>query len=303
MVKRLLGILNILLITVLVFFGVRVFYTIVAAKMEESILFAALETTASGPDQNYPGARLDLSAQLRFSEYQPIVQRDLFLTKAAEAIPPPVVESDIADLEKTKLNLKLWGTITGDDQGLSYAVIEETARRQQPQHLYREGDRVGQASIKLILREKVVLTVDGRDEVLEMEQLADDAASASRPARRTMDVAPAHGIPEPGREVAIERDTIEDALSDVGNLMRQVRIRPYFQDGNPEGILLSGIRRGSIFEDMGLSSGDVITGVNGNPIRTVEDAMQLYEGLKSEQSVELQIMRDGAPQTISYRIN
>ncbi len=302
MVKRLLGILNILLITTLVFFGVRIFYTIVAAKMEASILPAAREKTASEPDHNFSAGRLDLSAQLRFAEYQPIVQRDLFLTKSAETVPSPVAEADVADLEKTKLNLKLWGTITGDDMGSSYAVIEETTRRQQPQHLYREGDRIGNAGIKLILREKVVLTVDGRDEVLEME-LTGDAASATRAAPRTMDVAPAYEMPEPGREVAIERDTIEDALSDVGNLMRQVRIRPYFQDGNPEGILLSGIRRGSIFEDMGLSSGDVITGVNGNPIRTVEDAMQLYEGLKSEQSVELQIMRDGAPQTISYRID
>ncbi len=304
MVKKILGALNILLITVFVFFGVKMFYGIVTAHLKEEILSGELEKNNAMQNSAASAGLADISAQRRFSEYESIRNRDLFRTKAVEAAAPPLAATDIEELEKTQLKLKLWGTITGDVGGTAYAVIEDISRRGQPQHLYREEDRIGNAGIKLILREKVVLTVDGRDEVLEMEQLFDESARASAPTTQPpIDYPPVYGVPAVEEEVSITRDTIEDALSDVGNLMRQIRIRPFFKDGNPEGVLLSGIRRGSIFEEMGLNSGDVIKGVNGNPIRTVEDAMKLYEGLKSEQSVQLQIERDGTPQTISYRIN
>lgn len=303
MVKRIFGILNIVLITAIVFWGVTLFYGIVESRLEEAILSAELKRNAARKDLTGSQTGIGMSAERGFSEYQAIARRDLFRTKAADTDASPIAETNVEELERTKLKLKLWGTITGDAGGAAYAVIEDASRRQQTQqHLYREGDRIGEADVKLILREKVVLTVDGKDEVLEMEQLLDGSGRASTPGAPRFDTAPA-GISDSQGEISITRDTIEDALSDVGNLMRQVRIRPYFKDGNPEGILLSGIRRGSIFEEMGLSSGDVITGVNGEPIRTVEDAMQLYEGLKSERSVEVQIERNGTAQTISYRID
>lgn len=303
MIKRIFGILHIVLITAIVFWGVTLFYEIVASRLEEAILSAELKRNAARQDPARSQTGIGMSAERGLSEYQAIARRDLFRTKAADTGGPPVAETNVEELEKTKLKLKLWGTITGDAGGAAYAVIEDASNRQQAQqHLYREGDRVGEADVKLILREKVVLTVGGKDEVLEMEQLLDESGRASTPGAPGFGTAPA-AISDSQGEISITRDTIEDALSDVGNLMRQVRIRPYFKDGNPEGILLSGIRRGSIFEEMGLNSGDVITGVNGEPIRTVEDAMQLYEGLKSERSVEVQIRRNGTAQTISYRID
>ncbi len=302
MVKRFFGILHIVLITTLVFWGVTLFYGIVTVRLEEAILSAELKRNAARQDVNALSPDVGMSAEREFSEYQAIARRDLFRTKAADTGGPPVAETNVEELEKTRLKLKLWGTITGDAGGAAYAVIEDASNRQQEQHLYREGDRIGEADVKLILREKVVLTVDGKDEVLEMEQLLDESDRITTPGSRTIGAAPS-AMPDSQGEISITRDTIEDALSDVGNLMRQVRIRPYFKDGNPEGILLSGIRRGSIFEDMGLSSGDIIKGVNGEPIKTVEDAMQLYEGLKSERSVEVQIERNGTAQTISYRID
>jgi hypothetical protein len=86
---------------------------------------------------------------------------------------PAMAETDIQSLEKTRLQLKLWGTITGDAGGTAYAVIEDASKRRQPQSLYREGDNIGNALITMILREKVVLRVDGRDEILAMEQVMD----------------------------------------------------------------------------------------------------------------------------------
>lgn len=301
MIKKILVIINIALVAAAVFLGVKIFYVVATAPLEEEMLLAELTTRAETRDSQRTTHGTGSEGDREYSRYQAIAERDLFRTKTAETQAPEVVETDIEDLEKTGLQLRLWGTITGEGEGTAYAVIEDTSRRRQPQHLYREEDTIGDAVIKKILRERVVLTVNGSDEVLEMEEILDHARAGqtgtqSRPAQASRLVS------ESEQEFSINRDRVEDALADVGNLMRQVRVRPYFEDGNPEGVLLSGVRRNSIFEDMGLQSGDVIKGINGNPIRSVDDAMELYQGLRSEREVQVQIQRDGSIQTISYRI-
>ena len=61
---------------------------------------------------------------------------------------------DIESLTPTDLKLKLLGTVTGDEKE-AYAVIEDTAVRRQ--NLYKIGDTIQNATLKMILREKVVL--------------------------------------------------------------------------------------------------------------------------------------------------
>jgi len=301
MIKKTLAIINIALVTAAVFIGVNIFYAVATAPLEEEMLLAELSTRTDLRDspRNIHGP--DIQGEREYDHYQAIAERDLFRTKAAETRSPEVVETDIEDLEKTGLQLRLWGTITGDGEGVAYAVIEDTSQRRQPQHLYREGENIGDAVIKKILRERVVLTVDGSDEVLEMEEMLDHARTRQTGAQ-TGRARASRLESESEQEFSIDRDRVEEALADVGNLMRQVRVRPYFEDGNPEGVLLSGVRRNSIFEDMGLQSGDVIRGINGNPIRSVDDAMELYQGLRSERDIQVQIQRDGSIQTISYRV-
>lgn len=301
MIKKILAIINIALVTAAVFIGVKLFYGVVTSPLEEEMLLAELTTRTDSRESLRATRGTGTESDLDYSRYQAIAERDLFRTKTAETRAPDVVETDIEDLKKTGLQLRLWGTITGDDGGVAYAVIEDTSRRRQPQHLYREGDNIGDAVIKKIFRERVVLTVGGSDEVLEMEEMLDHARAGQTDPQTGHARAPRLES-GPGQEFSIDRDRVEEALADVGNLMRQVRVRPYFEDGNPQGILLSGVRRNSIFEDMGLQSGDVIKGINGNPIRSVDDAMELYQGLRSERDVQVQIQRDGSIQTISYRI-
>ncbi len=302
MIKKILGIINIALITAAVFIGVKIFYVAATAPLEEEMILAELITRTDSRDSLRTAHGTGSESDRAYSRYQAIAERDLFRTKTAETQVPEVVETDIEDLEKTGLQLRLWGTITGDGEGVAYAVIEDASRRRQPQHLYREGDNIGDAVIKKILRERVVLTVDGSDEILEMEELLDHARASRQSGTQADPVQSSRLVSESEQEFSIDRGRVEEALADVGNLMRQIRLRPYFEDGNPEGVLLSGVRRDSIFEDMGLQSGDVIKGVNGNPIRSVDDAMELYQGLRSERDIQVQIQRDGSIQTISYRI-
>lgn len=301
MVQKSLTIMNLLLIAAAVFLFVETFYTIVEYRLD-ALTVAAVGSgkmpdreTDSGPSRSNEPADNPESA-----DYAVIYEKDLFHTEQKADADQEIEPSELDKMDKTELNLRLWGTIT-DTSGKSYAVIEHKKKREQ--NLYQKGDKVDQARIKVILRKKVVLSVNGKDEVLELEELVDQSGRVSDQGTsddRDTDISSG----SEGGPVNIDREEISEAMQDVNKLMRQVRVRPHFgEDGSPDGIMLSGIRGESIFEDMGLESGDIIKTINGRRIRSVEDAMQFYESLKDASEVELEIQRSGSQQTIEYRID
>ena len=148
--------LNLLLLTAAVFLGVNLFYKLASTWLDYALLTGANTQKGSTP-ANRPDQPL--------SYHQPIIDRSLLNTNAEKAARP--VKIDIEALKKTDLKLKLWGTVTGGGN-IPYAVIEETEQRKQ--QLYREGNAVQNATIKQILRGKVVLRVNDRDEILEAEK-------------------------------------------------------------------------------------------------------------------------------------
>ena len=282
-------IINVLLITAGVYFTVSAFYTISTAWL--------------GPDempQSHAGkvAFKQQDSQPPLSRYRTITRRNLFNTNPDIAAPAQAINVD--DLKKTDLNLKLWGTVTGKDRR-AYAVIEDTKTRQQ--NLYRIGDSIQNATVKLILRQKVVLSVNDNDEVLAMEEMG-VAKKGSRRPRVARKAAPPPKMPVSSypRQLTLNSDQIESALENLDQLMDQARIRPHIEEGKPAGISITGIKPNTIFRKMRLRNGDIITGVNGAPIETVEDAMKIFGDLSSASEVQVEIKRRGRKRVLDYKI-
>ena len=277
--KRYLAILNVLLITAAVFFVVKVFYKVAGAKIDH-------------PPPSRDAARhvipSETSTQRPLSDYRAVMDRNLFKTKTGTGGRPQKL--DIESLTPTDLKLKLHGTVTGDEKE-AYAVIEDTAARRQ--NLYKIGDAIQNATLKMILREKVVLHVNGKDEVLGIEKVREERKTGRSPERARASTS---------RNITIKRSQIDTALQDVNTLMKQVRIQPHFKDGKPDGLRLTGVRPNSIFYKMGLKSGDIIMGVDGRNIESVDDALKFYQSLQSASRVQLQLKRRGRPKTIEYNI-
>ena len=284
--RRYLTFINYVLITCAAYFGVNAFYKTATARLQISAPQAALQQRSISQDGD---------ALRPLSYYQMINKRNLFNLK--EDAPQKAEEKvDVAELKQTDLQLKLWGTVIGGEGG-SYAVIEDA--KQRSQNLYKVDDQVQNAVIKEIQREKVVLLVNGEYEILEMEKMESRAAPRGiRPRQREV----RQPVQPAGANITLQREKIEDAVSNLNTLMKQVRIRPHFKDGKPDGLTLSGVRSGSIFSEMGFRNGDVIVGVDGQNIESVDDALSLYRNLQSASNVQVQIRRRGRLQTIDYQI-
>ena len=294
--KPIIALLNIAFITLAAYLGVDALYKTMSAGLDfEDAAQAAVHQSVT---------RKEALAR-PISDYAAIEKRNLFKTgDAVKPLSKPQPLQTLEDLKQTELKLRLWGTVTGDRER-AYAVIEDEKKREQ--NLFRQGDTLQGATVKQILREKIVLTVNGKDEILSMEK---PPAGNTRLSRA---MPTAGGAPSPfaqaaesgaagSQRIALERAEVEDALNNVNSLMRQARIRPHFKDGKPDGLTLSRIQRDSIFTKLGLRTGDVIVGVDGQEIESVDDALKFYNNLKSSPSVQLQIRRRGQLHNIDYAI-
>jgi general secretion pathway protein C len=287
-INRYFTIANLLLITAGVYLAVNGFYAILTARFDYGV-------STPVPSSGSVAAPAD-ELKPPLSQYHAIVDRNLFNITAQGTVPEPATV-DIENLKETELKLKLWGTVTRQD-GKDYAVIEDTKTRQQD--LYQLGDSIQNAIVKMILREKVVLNVNDQDEILTMEETA---------ASKTVALGGGGQIPVPKLPVSsypgkitINRERMEDNLENLNQLMEQATIRPHIEDGRPAGISITGIKPNAIFRRMRLRNGDIITGVNGRPIESVEDAIAIFENISSASDVRLEIKRRGRQQTLDYHI-
>ena len=282
---------NCILIALTAYLLVKGAYDLAAAGLGPTlpVVAGAKEKAAPSPVQRKPR-----------SQYQPIEKRNLFKIKTETPEKQPEPEN-IEALEPTELKLRLkgTGTMAGSGNENSYAVIEDLTARSE--NLYRQGDTVQNAVIKKVLREKVILQVNDKDEILEMEKsetASSDVASPPAPARSR----PPLRSTTRTRKITLERAQIDEALGNVNELMQQVRIMPHFDNGQPDGFRLSGIRTNSLIRKMGLRNGDIITGVNGQPIQTMDDALGFYKQLSGASEVSVDYKRRGRNGTIEYNI-
>jgi general secretion pathway protein C len=277
--KRGLSILNIILISLAVYLAVKAFYKVATKPLDDDPVARFNSKQTSSPKNEAPNP---------IANYDTIIERDLFNTQkqSTKNLNPVILET----LKETDLKLKLLGTVTGDRDKV-YAIIEDGNTRKQ--NLYRTGDSVQNATVKMILRKKIVLRINSRDEILTMEEIVSSRKDAGRP------FSPVAATP---RHISLKQSQVENAFGNVNQLLSQIRIRPYFDKGKPGGLILTGIKPGSFFRKMGLRSGDILTGVDGKNIESVDDAMKFYENLKSASDVTLHLKRRGRTEAINYHI-
>ena len=293
MTNRYFTIINLLLVTAGIYLCVNGFYLLFSAHLGSATI-----STASSPAAE---PIVKPSPPPPFDAYRAILARNIFNSNR-EAPAPTAIAVDLEKLKQTDLKLKLWGTVTGQARD-AYAVIEDIKSRQQD--LYRTGDTVQDAVVKLILRGKVILTVNGHDEILAMEELR--SRTGRRPTRRIsqppgMVIGKKLPVSRYSRKIRLKREQIQQAMENLGQLMQQATLRPHIEAGRPAGISITGIKPNALFRKMRLRNGDIITGVNGESIQSVEDALRVFDQLSSGSNIQLQVKRRGREQTLDYRI-
>jgi len=255
------------------------------------------------------------------SYYSAIHVRDIFNSTK------PEVEKAKEAPKPTELKLKLWGVVVHRD-GSSYCVIEDLATRKQ--ELYGVNALVaGSARVKLVEWDRVILERDGKDEILDLAPpqggapVAVASAASSRPgaaapaaqAAAAQPGAPAGSGAVPGAtgevtgveqlsdvSYAIDRSEVDNALDNMNQLFTQIRAVPHFEGGKSTGFRLFAIRQNSIFDKIGLKNGDIIQRINGTEINDPARALALFNDLRNQGQIGVDILRNKESKSLSYQI-
>jgi serine protease Do len=115
-------------------------------------------------------------------------------------------------------------------------------------------------------------------------------AVSSNLARNIMDQLLKHGV--------VHRGYLGVQIKDIENLDLARRLG--LQDKN--GVLISRVLDDTPGARAGLKDGDVITAINGQPVKNSHDLQSVVLNLAVGKEIELAVVRDGKPQTIKARI-
>lgn len=138
--------------------------------------------------------------------------------------------------------------------------------------------------------------------------LLDAAAAEGRVAGAATPVAEAPADPFAERIKKIDDHTYEVDRNLVRELVNsaaqpgKMRMTPIVKDGEVKGVRVFGVRAGTPAFAIGMKNSDVISAIDGEPIKTAQQLLDLYAKLDQLASVELQGTRAGKPLVIALHL-
>ena len=231
-----------------------------------------------------------LVEHIRTSGLFPLPPDPLGMSTAGSGTPPSRAPLNLAS------KLKLLGVVIGDHEGVSAIVEELSSKRQLFFRLHDQIPDVGE--ISEIRREGMVVRQGDQQELLELStSQIEKPPSAPVPAGAAV-------VPMPGSPVrtVLDRRDVEQAMDDLPKLLSQARAVPYLVNGAMNGFRLDFIAPFSFYEKIGLKYGDVLQQVNGVDIRDPGTMLTLFQQLRNEKTVKLDVLRNNQRTAMTFDI-
>ena len=228
--------------------------------------------------------------RVRTSGLFPLPPDPLGMSTAGSGAPPSLAPLNLAS------KLKLLGVVIGDHEGVSAIVEELSSKRQLFFRLHDQIPNVGE--ISEIRRDGMVVRQGDQQELLELAA-SQIEKPPSAPVTAGAAVAPVPGSPV---RTVLDRRDVEQAMGDLPKLLSQARAVPYLVNGAMNGFRLDFIAPSSFYEKIGLKYGDVLQQVNGVDIRDPGTMLTLFQQLRNEKSVKLDVLRNNQRTAMMFDI-
>jgi general secretion pathway protein C len=252
------------------------------------------------------------------SEYKIILDRNIFDSTQlpAEELPPGEAGEEAAvpagEAVKTSLDVKVMGVlIVGDGRdSRSSATIISGAKGGQPD-VFAVGDEESFApntKLTRIAPDRIEFLNSGRLEYAEVGGEFGESIFGPPPSAGPVAKAPAVKEEkgpliqlEGAGKYTIDQAEIDNALSNLDRLYTEIRAVPNFVDGKVSGMKILSVKSGSVFAKLGLKRGDILQRINGMEL-DVRKGFEIFNQLKDQKNLTVDLVRQGTPQTFEYEI-
>jgi general secretion pathway protein C len=89
----------------------------------------------------------------------------------------------------------------------------------------------------------------------------------------------------------------------MDDLEKNIGIKEIKNGNDLQGFSIAFIRKGSLFEKLGVKRGDVIKAINGETIDSYEAAFNVYKNISNIDNLTLVIERDKEEMELEYEVN
>ena len=248
-----------------------------------------------------------------------VLDRNLFNQESSALELDPKDDAEYkGSLRKTRLPLRLVGTVYGSDPYSGIAMIEDTNSKTVTSFVV-DSWIAKNVRIHQILRARVVFDNNGIMEYLEQEtkELVRRKRGAGSGLSMMSSVSTQMPGPSKGRISEFKEEGYEFSdgkiqmtesyknkllTRDFTKVLQDMKADPFMKGKKLVGFKLSRIRKDSIYEKAGLADGDIVTEINGVELTSVSQAISVLQAARNSNRLEATIIQDGQPQTVEISI-
>ena len=204
--------------------------------------------------------------------------------------------SNVVTNTAPQTGIRLKGVFAVDGAPLSAAVLN-TGGRDLAVRLGQEF--VAGATLAEVHADFVVVSRSGIRERIELDKY--DARTSKPTSAATAPAAQFRlNVASTGTNAyALSRQELNSVLQDP---RQQVFFNGRISAAASGGVRVDDVPSGSLLDKIGLKTGDIITGINGQPVNSQGDLVRLYTQFGSLTSIRAEVRRGGAPVVLSYAI-
>ncbi|BBG66539.1 general secretion pathway protein C [Hydrogenimonas sp.] len=181
----------------------------------------------------------------------------------------------------------------------SMAIIVKNGKSK----LVSVGEKIDGFRLEEVYTDRVKLTKNGRDYWLGMKK--GSAAGTVKPAAVKKGKKPEEELVEQVRREGdtfyVPRELLSE-MHDLRKIFRYISINPIYRDNKLVGFGVANVKRGSVFDKMGLKKRDIIEKIDGKPIKSESDAFAYFNKLEQLDSLTLTIRRGKESKEFKYEI-
>ncbi len=203
------------------------------------------------------------------------------------APPPPPIEA--------ARKVALLGSVQGIEGG-AMAILEDLTSR--AQNMYRVGTQVPNVgTLHSVEKDRVLFKSGPSEEWLPLAVLSHQTSDGG------MGITPQPIVARatPTRQV-LDRREVTAALNDPTRLMTQAQAVPFLSDGKLDGFRLYNVLPGGFFDKIGLRTSDIVQRINGMELRDPGMLLSLFQQIRNENTVRVDMVRSNQRQTLTYEI-
>lgn len=249
-----------------------------------------------------PARRQEVTRQTQPKDYDAILRRNMFNVEGK--IPDPLEQGQMdcmSQARPTTQRITLLGTLVMGDEKLSVALIQEEGNANK---IGVKKDEIFFEKFQAIKVERKRLCFQVRAtqdfEYVEIPEQPGLTMTPSLESRASVD-----GItPTSETEFEVKQAFLEKNLLNLNDILQTARAVPYVEPGSGKfrGFLIQSIDTSSLFSQLGIRQGDILTGVNEIVLDNAGKGLEAFQKLRNSNKISLEVIRSGQKVTMGYNV-